>query len=363
MNYLPFIAARRAVFLLTLAVILWGCGEEMQESLKPTPAAVGKINQLVVIADQGAWEGPVGDTINFYYSGAFPILPQPEPLLDLSHFTPQQLEADRLRKELRTYLFVASLDDEDSPATRLMLRDLGEERIRRAVENGNFAPIAGRDKWASGQLLIYQFANSQEELIQLLKKNFPAILNEINKADSEKIEATIYLDGESRQLNEAVQQEMGIRLRVPNEYQRAPIDAEEGVIWLRKETPKISSNILIHKVKYTDQEQLSREGLKAIRDALGKYISSASTNSFMRVNAEDLPLLIDETTVDGHYALEGRGIWEMVNDFMGGSFISYLILDTESNELVFLDGFVYAPGEDKRNAMQYLDFILNTVEI
>ena len=350
---------RTSLLLLLVALLGWSCSEEAQRSLRPTPLAVGKINQLVIIADQDTWDGPVGDTIAYYFSGPFPILPQPEPLLDLNHFTPQQLDADVLRRELRTYLFVADLSEEDSPATRLIKRDLGEERVRKAVEEGNFAPIAGHDKWATGQLLVYQFANSQEQLIGLIKKNFPAILKEIHKEDAKKIDATVYLDGESRKLNTEVSEKMGIQLRVPNEYFLALSD--DNVIWLRKETAKISSNILIHKVKYTRQEQLSGEGLKAIRDSLGRdYVSSTEPKSYMQINDEDLPLLIDETSIDGHYALEGRGIWEVVNDFMGGPFVSYLIHDSDKDELIFLDGFIWAPGEDKRDDMQYLNYILTT---
>lgn len=37
----------------------------------------------------------------------------------------------------------------------------------------------------------------------------------------------------------------------------------------------------------------------------------------------------------------------MVNDFMGGVFISYLIYNFEKEELFFVDGFVYVFGKEK----------------
>lgn len=347
---------------LLIAVLLWGCGEEVQRNLRPVPTAFGKINQLVVIADQEVWDGPVGDTLRFYYSSAFPILPQPEPILDLNHFTAVQLTADPLRKELRNYMIIADINDPDSPTAQLVRNDIGEEKIRSAVEDQKFPPVAGRDKWAKGQLLVYQFAPSKEELSEVLKRNFPTVLKKVQEADSKKLEATIYLDGESYKLKEEVQDKMGIQLRVPNDYDLAISD--EDVVWMRKETPKLSSNIMVYKVKYTDQEQLTKEGIKALRDSLGrKYISSTLPNTFMKVNDVDLPMLINETSINGHYALEARGIWEIENDYMGGSFISYLVHDPENDELVFLDGFVHAPGEEKRNSMQYLEYILQTVKI
>ncbi len=350
------------VTVVALSVLLSGCGEEVQRSLRPIPTAFGKLNQLVVIADQDVWDGPVGDTLRYYYSTAFPILPQPEPILDLNHFTAEQLTADVLRKELRNYMFVANLSDEQSMTTKLVKNDIGQENLRRAREEEQFSSVAGRDKWAKGQLLVYQFAQSREELIQVLKRNFPAVLKRIHEADSKKLEATIYLDGESYQLKEEISSKMGINLRVPNDYFLAT--SKDNFIWMRKETPKFSSNIMLHKVKYTDQDQLSKAGIKAIRDSLGrKYITSTLPNTYMQINDIDLPLLVDETNLDGHYALEARGIWEIVNDYMGGAFISYLVHDPENNQLVFLDGFVHAPGEEKRNNMQYLEYILNTAKI
>ena len=81
------------------------------------------------------------------------------------------------------------------------------------------------------------------------------------------------------------------------------------------------------------------------------------------MNDVDLPLFVEKKTVNGFYTVQARGIWEMVNDFKGGSFISNLMLDQDKNELIFIDGFLYAPALDKkRNHMQELDLILSSAE-
>jgi len=48
---------------------------------------------------------------------------------------------------------------------------------------------------------------------------------------------------------------------------------------------------------------------------------------------------------------------------MGGPFISYTILNTETNELLHLDGFVHAPGKEKRDYIQQLEKILAAVKL
>jgi len=73
-------------------------------------------------------------------------------------------------------------------------------------------------------------------------------------------------------------------------------------------------------------------------------------------------MFVETITLDNYYTLEARGIWEIVNDFMAGPFMSYLIHNPETNELLFVDGFVYAPGETKRDVMQELEVILATVD-
>jgi hypothetical protein len=83
----------------------------------------------------------------------------------------------------------------------------------------------------------------------------------------------------------------------------------------------------------------------------------------MRINDIDLPMFTKVTQVDNKYALEARGIWEIANDYMGGPFVSYLIHNPKQDELLFIDGFIHAPGEDKRNFMQYLEHILDTVQL
>ncbi len=354
-NFTPWL------LLLPIGLLLFGCGEEVQKSLKPVPTAFGKINQLTVIADEDLWEGPVGDTLRYYYTAAYPILPQPEPIFDIRHFTAEELDADPMRKELRNYLIIANLNDENSPTSKLVAKDLGTEKVRRAGEEAAFNTTVGNNKWARGQLLIYQFGFSEDALINNLKENFPAIRQRLYQADKKKVEATVYLDGESRKLMDEVQEEMDAVIRVPNDYQLAISNGD--VIWMRKETDVLSSNIVVTTVKYTDQKQLSYEGIKAIRDSIGRqYIASTLPGTYMRINDEDLPMLTQTTSINNNYALEARGIWEVENDYMGGAFLSYLIHNPNKENLLFVDGFVHAPGEDKRDYMLYLEHILHTTK-
>ncbi len=348
---------------LIASFVFSSCSSDMQSSLRAVPTAFGELNEIVIVMEPEMWEGPVGDTLRYYYSAAYPLLPQPESIFDLRHFSAVDLEKDPLRKELRTYMIVANLNDENAPTTRMALKDIGTEKARAAKETpDDDNNAAGHDKWAKGQLLIYQFAYSEDKLIEVLKANFPAVKKRVNNFDDRKLQAYVYLDGENKPLMESLKNDKGINMRIPNDYFRADIE-DEDMIWLRKETEEISSNILLKKIPYESQSQLTKENLIAIRDSIGKqYIASTLENTYMRVNSVDLPVISNVTKINGYYAVEARGVWEIVNDYMGGAFISYLILNPNTNELLFADGFLHAPGKDKRDFMEHLNYILNTIK-
>lgn len=336
------------------------CTKEARNSLRAIPNAFGTLNEIVVIADQDVWSGPIGDTLMHYYTTAFPVLPQPEPVFDIRHFTGEQLLADPFRKELRTYLFLGDLSNENSPITQMMIKDLGEENIEKAKSDPTFHSSVGKDKWAKGQLLIYEFASNKEELLQNIIKDYPLIKRRVYEGDRNKLDATVYLNGTNENTISKIKTAFNINLKMPKDYVIAIQD--DNVAWLRKETENISSNILITKIPYTESKQLTAEGLKLIRDQIGKeYVSSAIENSYMKINDLDLPLITTPLNINNKYTLEARGIWEMENDYMGGPFITYLVHDPVNNELIFLDGFLYAPGQDKRDHIMALEHIFRSL--
>ena len=48
------------------------------------PGKVGAAGELVVVADVDVWNGPAGDTLQAVMGQPYPVLPQYEPLMDLS---------------------------------------------------------------------------------------------------------------------------------------------------------------------------------------------------------------------------------------------------------------------------------------
>lgn len=315
---------------------------------------------MAVVADTSLIGSPLGDTLDYYFAGAYPILPQPEPIFDLRYYTPYNLQGEPVLREFRTYLILVDLENEDSPTTEMVVKDLGVEKLRKDNLEEGYGTTVGRDKWAKGQLLIYMYAYGEDALVENIRRNFTAIMQRIYQAEKEKIDATAYFKGENRAVMDEIDEKIGVRIRIPATYKTAIVN--EDVIWLRDEREKSSSNIMIRRFPYLNQEQLSRKGIKSVRDSLGQYVSSTAPDTYMKINDLDLPMYVNPTQVNGTYALEAKGIWDLKNDFMGGPFVSYLLYNPDSKDLVFVDGFVHAPGTKKRELMQELEYVLNTIK-
>ena len=91
---------------------------------------------------------------------------------------------------------------------------------------------------------------------------------------------------------------------------------------------------------------------------LQQHIPGPSEGSYMGTETEFVPPLV--TTVNDFpagYAREMRGMWKVVNDFMGGPFVSYTFVNNKAGKLVTVEGFYYEPNQKKRNMMLQLEAI------
>ena len=57
-----------------------------------------------------------------------------------------------------------------------------------------------------------------------------------------------------------------------------------------------------------------------------------------------------------------RGLWECVGDHMGGPFYSFTYLSPDKNYCITVDGFVYAPQENKRNYLREVEAIVKSIK-
>ncbi|WP_235298809.1 DUF4837 family protein [Portibacter marinus] len=354
---------RNIVLYIAAFILLYSCSDELQNKLKSNPNALGTANQIVVIADQDLWEGAVGDTFRMLYEAAYPMLPKPEPIFDLKHFTPTELEEGPLRKELRTYLYLANLSDANSTTVQSVSKDLGEEKILTIKREGIKNTTIGRDKWAAGQLMIYVMGEDEEALIDNITKSFPSISKRVYQHDYKQIKGYTFASGYNKALSTEIQEKLGVKIEIPADYVKAEWDEDAQLMWIRKETAAATFGMVLWSMDYESQDQLNKEFLKEKVNDFGRdYVKTNTPGSHMVINDEDLPLYTNTIEVNGQYAYEMRGIWETTQDYMGGPFFAYVVIDKSQKKLLFILDFLLAPGKEKRDLMQQMELMTNTLE-
>jgi hypothetical protein len=343
-----------------LLIFTIACGPGGSEIVKkPKPAAYGRINDLVVITDAQLWEGKAGDTLDHYLGSAFPILPQPEPIFDLRYFSLEALEEKPIRKELRTLLIMADLSDTSSAVTRMVQKDLGQEKFQKALTDSNYISTTAKDKWAQGQNIIYLFGKGEDQIATNIKKAWKTLAVKINQWDSKQLYANIYLPGRNNDLEKWFFEKYSMRWKIPKSYFLALEDSLTS--WLRLETDKYSLNFIMTQLPYTSDQQMSREYMIALQDSLGKKVSTPIPNTYKKTNPVDLPVTFQLVENKATYTLEARGVWEIEGDFLGGPFASRILLSPNQQSLFFIEAFLYAPGREKRELMQELILIMDTL--
>ena len=230
------------------------------------------MNDMVLVSDNNLWEGPIGDTISRYFEGFYPLTPSPEPIFDIRHYTPSEITIKPLRKELRTYVIVADLSDDLSETTKWVKEDLGAQRFQRALTDDTFHTSVGKDKWATGQLVIYIFANGQDALGDAIAENFDGVSARINDFDSYQLSQMTYAKGENHGLASAFKERYsGAEVVVPKDFITAlDMEPQNGLLWLRKNivykaagsTNPGAMNIAITIYDYTGPEMLEKSAAK-----------------------------------------------------------------------------------------------------
>jgi hypothetical protein len=356
------IYVQRAVLLVFVfcTFFLPNCSEQQRTNLRSTPNAIGTPCQTLIVIEDELWNSAVGDSIRYRLGAAYPLLPAPEPMLDLTN-----LKFDDMRDikfQWKNIIFIGDFESESS--TSLFIKEaVGEEAVVKAKGDLNYNYATQNDRWAKNQQVAFLFANGEKNLANAISQRAKKIVEKIYESDKKMIEATTYSMGKAQGIMTDLRVDLLVDLKVPGDYRIA--FKNEDHFWLRKESRKADMNILIQKIPYEEGVAVDKANIIRIRNEFGKeYITSTGENTYMSTDVKSLqnPVYYNETAINGNYALEARGIWKMENGFMGGAFISYLVYHEPTQSLIFMDGFVYAPEEAKRKYIQRLEVILETLD-
>jgi hypothetical protein len=319
------------ILFLILAISIFSSGCKKNNNKPFLPSVKGNANSVVVVISGSNWESEPGDKIKEKFGQFMPGLPQEEPIFDVL-FTPHSSFDHIYQKQRNILITLIGPDYKDKV-------------------------LVHKDRWAKGQIVITIMAPNKPAFVKLFESKSEEIIQIISDAEKTRLMAN-YRSGSDKTVHDQLQKKHKILLDVPKGY---TIDRDtDNFIWLNNEYRDITEGVFIYYYTYTDSNTFTREFLLEKRnEMLKKYVSGEVEGSYMTTE-ERYPVEMKSFNLKSNiYTTELRGLWMMKGGVaMGGPFVSITQYDEKNKRIITVEGFVFAPGHEKRNIIRQVEAII-----
>ena len=322
---------KRFLAFFSVLFVLTSCGDGKDDPVVVANSS-GKINNVTVVMTNEMWTGEVGEAVRRHLAAPVDGLPQEEPLFSLSQMPPEAFSG--FARKNRIFLQVQK----------------GEDTGVIMAENAFARPQKG----------VLITGETNEQIIQLIEENANKIVSTFKQTELTEQQRRI---NKSLKNDAKLEEKLGVSMKFPTAYRYAK--ETDDFFWIRKDIPTGSMEILVYEVPRSVIEKDTNVvgNIIEMRDSIGKtHIPGRLDGSYMVTESAYAPYLF-ESQIDGNFAWESKGIWEVKGDFMGGPFINYAVLDEENDRYVVLEGFAFSPSARKRENMMELEAILKSAKI
>ncbi len=323
--------------IMILIVSLSSCVNEDKAKESRKARSVGGTSEILMITQNDEqWKGQMGQTVRDFFEQEQYGLPQPEKNFKVAH-----LNIDALNDMFKKH------------------RNLIIAKIDKDIKN----PLVETQKnWESEpQFVIRITASSPESWVRTFesqKDGLKLIFDENERARFQEF----FRPTTDYKIVNKLKERFGVTMNIPEGY-FIGIDKDD-FMWIRKETSDMSMAFLIYELPYKDTADLNPNNIIKVRDSIvEKYIPGPIDGSYMTTDKEFLtPVFKTLPEFPAGYAVETRGLWNVVGDFMAGPFVSYSIVKPESDKIVTAEGWVYYPNKEKRDLLRQQESILYSLK-
>ncbi|MCH7399089.1 DUF4837 family protein [Belliella sp. DSM 107340] len=347
-----------SIVLIVLSIIAFGaCDENSENSNSKKPKARGAIGEIILAIDSTKWQGPVGDALQAVFLEDVKGLIRDEPMFSIRRIDPRAM--NRIFETATNIVYVTTFDDRKAGSQNINAL-FSKEAKEKAKTDPSLYLLRNEDEFAVGQELIYLFGNNEEELIKNLNANKGKLQNLFQVRERKRLEKNL-LNRKSALARNAGEK-LGLTINVPASYQVAK--SEDDFLWLRQPTPRpdrADISLFFYETDYSSEEQVFPENVIKLRDQIAQkhlYGDPNNRESFLVIEKVDPTPVFNNFNINGNFAVEVRGGWKTNNISMGGSFLAYVIVDSEKGKLYYMEGFVYFPNKEHREAIREIETLL-----
>lgn len=333
---------KKSILIALLALFLMSCGSNNERLLT---SATGSIYECLVVSSPAVKE-PVCSTM----AGDMYGLPQMEAYFTVSHVSPAQF--DDFLKSTRNILII----------------DIDEHKYTQVKTTHS------RDSWSKPQAIVRIQAPSNEIFEEYWRTHGEVIRDWFVREELDR-QIRFYRANTNKGAREILNKQ-GYDLLIPEDYilimdtTLCLHDQMVNVLWCCNNKGPMRKDVMVYSYPYTSQEQFSNEAIIQMRDnIMGQLVSAQVAGSHMGTEFKHFPPVSRyvpalRDSIGGFYAVETRGLWKIYDgEAMGGPFVSLTRLDQVNGRVVTAEGFLFAAGQKKRNALRQIEAILYTLRM
>ena len=317
------------LFLLTS---LSSCFDDKEKEIKKARSVGGTSEILMVTQNDEQWNGQMGQAVRDFFEVEQYGLPQPEKNFKVSHINLDALN-DMFKKHRN--LIIAKID-----------KDIKNPLVE-----------TQRNWMSEPQFVIRITASSPESWVRTFETQKDG-LKLIFDDNERKRFLDFFRPSTDVKIVQQLKKQFGVSMNVPEGYYVAA--NKDNFIWLLQRHDDKDMAFMIYELPYKDTADLNPENIIKVRDSIVKaHIPGPIDGSYMTTDKEFLtPVFETLPKFPAGYAVETRGLWNVVGDFMAGPFVSYSIVDPTSSKIITAEGWVYYPNKDKRDLLRQQESIL-----
>jgi hypothetical protein len=328
---------KRIILYVPLLIVLLstGCrrgGDSATSSL--LSGVSGLSGELVVVTEKSLWDSEEGLKLQGIFQAASPALPQYEPLFNLLQVNPAGF--GKLYQNHRNVLIVTV-----DPAVT-------EPKVSFQT-----------DTYASSQIMFKAVGPTSAAVVAELESKKQLVLDKLIETERERWMRYYKRTQTSHNLNRLKDQH-GISMPVPAGF--TVDESKPGFAWVALETPTTTQSVLIHYFKASGSSVFTRDSMIMIRNRMTMNEVKGPTDGTYMAIEERYPVDYRVFTYNGRNYAEIRGLWTLVKGFMGGPFVTIMTYDEKNRRAVMLDGFVYAPNENKRELVRQVEALMYSAD-
>lgn len=338
-----------------------GCDQrtDQGDSENMLPKASGASGELMIFIDTSLINTALGKEIQNIFSSTQPGLLQGERRFRTNYIDP--LKINRFIKMHTNLVFVTLVNDK-SNGNRKLQEYFPQEAIQKIKNNSDYFMFTKQDVYAKGQRILHLFSYKSEDLLRNLRKHKQSLRQVFDQEEIQRLH-TQFRKAHQEKAEENLRKSHEINMLIPSGYQKAK--NEKTFVWYRFPSRKIDRNFFIAHKKYESEKQFAEDSMLAWRNRIAKkhlFADPEFPESYILTETLETPVFT-KTTLNGNYALEMRGLWRTNAKYlMGGPFVSYMFADTKTGKLYYIEGFVYAPGERKRELVRTLNALIRSIK-